>query len=60
MVQLNHKVTNVKVWFVDRFHCKPVECTLLYLNEYKISNFVESKISMWQNIAYLNMNKSIS
>ena len=48
------EVTNVKSWFVNQFHYKLVESTLPYS---KIANFVESKLSTWQNIADVNMNK---
>jgi hypothetical protein len=37
--------------------CKQFESTLPYLNQQKIPNFVESKLSTWQNIDDSNMNK---
>ena len=44
-------------WFVDRFHYELVESTLLHHNQSKIANYAESTLSMWFNIANINMNK---
>ena len=60
MMPLNLEGDKCQVWLVEHSHCKLVESTLPYLNWSKIANYVESKLSTWQNIAYLNMNKRCS
>ena len=50
-------MTNIKFWFVDRLHCKPIVHSHIWINP-KITNFVGSKLSTWQNIADFNINKS--
>ena len=50
---------NVKQGFVDRFHCTLVESTLPYFNLSKLAKYVESKLSMWQDITNLNMTTQV-
>ena len=52
------EVTDVEFWFMDRFHCKPIESTPIFKLIQKITNFVESKSFAWHNMADLNTNKS--
>ena len=60
MMLLNHGGDKREVWFVKHFYCKLVESTLPYLNQSKLANIVESKLSTWQNITDMNMNKRSS
>ena len=49
---------NVKLVFVDWFPCNQLRAhSHVWINQ-KIANSIKSKLSTWQDIAYMNMNKS--